>query len=205
MLRFFANFFSVVFNPLLVPTALFYILLFYFPQLEGISDLHTKLQAIAFIFASTFLFAFVLIYILFKLKMVSRITLDKQEDRYVPQVLLSIVYLLIALWLGKRLGWSNGLTLTMIATTISSGVITIINRFWKISTHASGVSGVYAIATVLHWQYPSQAFLSVYICIAFITVAVCASRLYLKVHTPMQIVCGFLVGSVSGFLLFFYR
>jgi small-conductance mechanosensitive channel len=123
MLRFFANFFSVVFNPLLVPTALFYILLFYFPQLEGISDLHTKLQAIAFIFASTFLFAFVLIYILFKLKMVSRITLDKQEDRYVPQVLLSIVYLLIALWLGKRLGWSNGLTLTMIATTISSGVI----------------------------------------------------------------------------------
>ena len=205
MLRFLANFFSIVFNPLLAPTTLFYILLFHFPQLEGIHEMHTKLKAIAFIFASTFLFAFVLIYILFKLKMISRITLDKQEDRYIPQILLSLVYLLIALWLGMKLGWSNGLTLTMIATTISSVIITFINRFWKISTHASGVSGVYAIATVLHWQYPSPAFLGVYIGIACITVAVCASRLYLKVHTPMQIVAGFLVGGISGFLLFFYR
>jgi membrane-associated phospholipid phosphatase len=205
MLRFLANFFSIVFNPLLAPTALFYILLYYFPQLEGIDNAHTKLKAIAFIFAATFLFAFVLIYILYKLKMISRITLDKQEDRYIPQILMSLVYLVIAIGLGMKLGWSNGLTLTMIATTISSTVITGINRFWKISTHASGVSGVYAIATVLHWQYPSPAFLGIYLGIAFITVAVCAARLYLKVHTPMQIVCGFLVGSISGFLLFFYR
>jgi membrane-associated phospholipid phosphatase len=205
MLRFFAHFFSLVFNPLMAPTALFYIILYHFPQMGGLVTDAGKLKAITFIFASTFLFAFVLIYILFKLKMISKITLDEQRDRYIPQLVMSVIYLLIALFLGLRLGWGNGLTLTMVATTLSAGIITGVNRFWKISTHASGVAGVYAICTALILLYPGCPFRVPYICISLITIAVCASRLYLKAHTPMQIVCGFLVGGISGFALFYFH
>ncbi|HEV7231386.1 MAG TPA: phosphatase PAP2 family protein [Bacteroidia bacterium] len=205
MLRFLANFFSLVFNPLMAPTALFYIILYHFPQIGGIGNDQAKMKAIGFIFATTFLFAFVLIYILYKLRMISKITLDDQKDRYIPQLVLSIVYMLLAMFLGFRLGWGNGLTLTMVATTISAGVITGVNRFWKISTHASGVAGVYAICTALILLYPGCPFRTPYICISFITIAVCASRLYLKAHTPMQIVCGFLVGGISGFALFYFH
>ena len=204
MFRFLSNFFSIIFNPLLAPTALFYLSLYAFPGSAGIYDHDTKVKAMIFIFASTFLFSFVLIYILYKLKLISAITLDKQSDRYIPQLVLSVLYLAIAFWLSHKLGLCNGLTLGMLATGVSAGIITIINRFWKISTHASGVSGVFAIASVLFWKYPSSGFLPMYAFIAFITVAVCASRLYLKAHTPMQIVCGFLLGAVSGFLLFYY-
>jgi membrane-associated phospholipid phosphatase len=180
-------------------------LLFYFPHLEGIEGADEKARMILYIFLASFIIIFIIIFLLYKLKMIAKITLDDQKDRYIPQLCLSIIYLLIALYLGQRYGLKNGLTLAMIASSLSAGLITIINRFWKISTHASGVSGVFAIASVLYWQYPTTNFLIPYILICCITFSVCISRLYLKVHTPMQIICGLLLGGLTGFSLFYFR
>ncbi len=205
MVRFLANLLSVVINPLMAPTFLFILLLFYFPGLETLTSQEEKLHAIGLIFLSTFLFSFLLIFMLYKMKLIARVTLENQKDRTIPQIFLLLVYVAITIYLVRRLGMKDGLTLSMLASTITIAGITLINRYWKISTHASGVSGVFAIITVLYWRYPPEGFGAIYLAISLLTLGVCASRLYLKVHTPMQVVIGFLLGAVSGTLLFFWR
>jgi membrane-associated phospholipid phosphatase len=205
MLRFFANLISAVINPLMAPTFLFAILLYYFPDLHTFSDVAGKPNAVLYIFFSTFLFAFLLIFMLYKMKIIRKITLENQQDRYIPQLFLCAVYIAITIYLFSKFGFHDGLTLSMLASTITIVGITLINRFWKISTHASGVSGVFAIVSIIYLHHPQPGFLNIYLMICFLTLAVCLSRLYLKVHTPMQIVAGFLLGGISGFLLFYNR
>jgi membrane-associated phospholipid phosphatase len=207
MIRFVANLLSVLINPLMAPTFLFAILLFYFPALEtsALAGSEEKLHAIWYIFIATFVFSFLLIFLLYKLKIIAKVTLENQKDRTIPQVFMLLVYLVITIFLARRLGLKDGLTLSMLASTITIAGITIINRFWKISTHASGVSGVFAIISLLYFRYQPEGFSSLYLLICLLTFGVCASRLYLKVHTPLQVVGGFILGALSGFCLFLWR
>lgn len=67
-------------------------------------------------------------------------------------------------------------------------VAAIITRFWKISLHAGGLSGIAALA-LLVWP-PSAIF-----AIPFV-VGVCWSRVALKEHTPAQVIAGSLLGFI---------
>src|ERR1035437_1598265 len=99
MKKFSANFISIMLIPLFAPTYLFCIILHYFPQLTAIVNLNDKLEAIAFIFAATTILPFVFVFILFKLKKISTLTLDDKKDRAVPQLFSCINYLLVSLLL----------------------------------------------------------------------------------------------------------
>jgi membrane-associated phospholipid phosphatase len=189
----------------MAPTFLFILLLFYFPGLETIAGREEKLQAIGSIFLATFLFSFALIFLLYKMKVIARVTLENQKDRTIPQVFLLLVYVGITAFLSNKYGLKDGLTLSMLASTITIAGITVINRYWKISTHASGVSGVFAIISVLYYRYQPEGFSGLYLTICLLTFGVCISRLYLKVHTPMQVVGGFVLGALSGVFLFLWR
>jgi len=204
-MRFFANLISIVINPLMAPTFLFMLLLFYFPALETITSQDQKWQAIGAIFLGTFVFSFALIFLLYKLKVIARVTLENQKDRTIPQVFLLLVYIVITVFLFNKFGMKDGLTLSMLASSITIASITLINRFWKISTHASGVSGVFAIITVLFFRYHPTGFTGLYVLVCVLTLGVCISRLYLKVHTPMQVVGGFILGALSGAFLFLWQ
>ncbi len=189
----------------MAPTFLFAILMVYFPTLVAFIETPGKPGPVLLIFLTTCVLMFLIIFVLQKMKLISRITLENQRERYIPQVILSLIYLLITGYLAYRYGLRDGFTLSMIASSLTAVGITLINRFWKISTHASGVAGVFGIVSVLFLHHQVNGFFPVYLTICFLTLAVCLARLYLKVHTPMQVVCGFLLGGVSGVLLFFYK
>ncbi len=205
MKKFSANFISIILIPLFAPTYLFGIILYYFPNLTSIVNLSDKLEAIAYIFGATTILPFVFVFILFRLKKISTLTLDDKKDRTIPQLFSCINYTVVSLSMVYKLGINDALTLSMIAVTISLIAITITTRYWKISTHTSGIAGIFAIATVLYLKYPSDAFFIPYLILLSLTVFVCIARLHLKVHTLAQILCGCLLGGSFGFLLFYFH
>ncbi len=198
-----AHIFGIVFSPLLVPAYLFFILLVYFPSLTGILNINEKTSVMIGITLTTCLLPFILVYFLFKTKKIETFTLNSRKDRMVPQLFSCVNYLTITVYLAYIFGFSNLLTLAMMANTISLIFITLITPYWKISTHACGAFGLLSICTVLNLRHPSIDFISPYLIILSLTFAITASRLYLKVHTPLQIIAGAMLGGVVGFLLFF--
>jgi membrane-associated phospholipid phosphatase len=202
MKHFLAHLISIILIPLLAPTYLFYIILFYFPQLSSITGLNDKILAVILIAATTTLMPFIVVFILFKLKKIRTLTLDNKEDRVIPQIFSCFIYILVTAFLGYRFGLTNALTLSMVAVTLSVIALTIITPYWKISTHATGAWGLVAIVFVLYQKYPESHFLIPCLVTLFLTISVCFARLYLKVHTPLQVIAGTAMGCVIGYSLF---
>jgi membrane-associated phospholipid phosphatase len=97
-------------------------------------------------------------------------------------LVLSIIFglhpLIIALW---------------IAYILIQFIMLIINLYWKISAHLIGVGIPYATLLFL--------FQTEYIYLILIPIIIGWARFTLKVHTPMQIVAGFLLGTIPTYLI----
>jgi len=204
MKRLAANIVSIILIPLIAPSYLYWIILFYFPHLTRITSLNDKLLAIFYIFLATTILPFVVVFILYKRKIITDLTLHRQQDRVIPQIFSCFIYAGICLFLVYTEGATNALSLSLIAVSVSVIGLTLITPFWKISAHACGAWGLFAIAYDLQSRYHQPGFTVLYYIIAFLTISVCAARLYLKVHTPMQVIMGSIMGGVVGFLLFHY-
>lgn len=202
MKRIAAHIVSIILIPLLAPSYLFGIILFYFPHLTSITNTADKLLSILYIFIATTLLPFIVVFILYKRKVIRTLTLDNKEDRVIPQAFSCVIYTLVCLFLVYQEGAANALTLSMIAVAISVIGLTLITPFWKISTHACGSWGLFAILYDLNSRFPTPSFQPLYYIILFLTVSVCIARLYLKVHTPMQVLAGSIMGVLIGFSLF---
>ena len=147
---------------------------------------------------------FLFVFILYKLKIISALTLDNREVRFLPQTFSSVCYLILTLFFIIKLGGANVLSLVMITNTLSLLIITVITKFWKISTHTSGAMGFMMIAGILFFKYPSQDFVYPFIVISFLSLSVCAARLYLRAHTMNQILAGCFLGIVLSVSVFYF-
>jgi len=86
------------------------------------------------------------------------------------------------------------LVATMAGYTACALIVQAITRFWKISTHAIGITAPLVALVVLYgWQpLPFTVLIPI----------VCWSRVYLKAHTIAQVVAGALLGGVTVLLFF---
>ena len=81
------------------------------------------------------------------------------------------------------------ITATMAGYAVSSLIVEAITRFWKISTHAFGITAPLIVLSVL---YGEQA-----LPFTVLIPLVGWSRIYLHAHTGLQVVAGTLLGAVS--------
>jgi len=204
MKKFAANLISVILIPLLAPVYLFSIEIFYFSGLIPDFVLQNKFLSIVLIFSATTILPFIFVFILYKLKNISSLTLEKREDRFFPQLFSSFVYIVISFTLIFLLGIRNTLSLSMISVTVSLILITFLTSYWKISTHSSGAMGMLTIISILFYKYPSSQFLVPYLIILFLMIYVCYARYYLRVHTLNQVLAGCLLGLTIGITLFLF-
>ena len=95
---------------------------------------------------------------------------------------LPLVWLLIAL----------GATIALIATTV-------INHWWKISAHLTGTGGLLGGICSFSLCYATLP-MGLIITVLLLSLLLMYARLYLQAHTPLQVVCGYLLGLVCTFL-----
>jgi membrane-associated phospholipid phosphatase len=82
----------------------------------------------------------------------------------------------------------------MAAYTLSTVVVQYITRYWKISTHALGITAPLVALTLLYGQQ-TLPFL-------VLIPMVCWARVYLKAHTVMQVIAGSALATVSTITFF---
>ena len=202
---FLSHFLTIVLIPLLVPTYLFAIILFYYPEAMPVAFTEKeKWIAVLYIFAFTTILPFIVVFILYKLKVISTLDLEKREDRLIPQLFSLLCYISITIFLINKYSATNALSLTMVANTVSVLFILVITQFWKISTHSSGALGFLTILYFLLHKFPATHFNTPFIVITIMVIGVCLARLHLKVHTLGQVICGCLLGITIGTSVFYF-
>lgn len=203
MRRFFniaAKALSILLYPLFVPT--YGIALFCYAYHTQVNPLSPVWSTIAIVgtFLLTCLIPLSAIWIRIKRGVIQDIQIENAEQRTVPYLYAALgfgfwAYLMIAilrapLYIGFIALGAMG----------AIGLITLINRWWKISAHLTGMGGLlgglftYCLGI---GALPTIGTMGLWL---GMTLALMYARIYLKAHTASQVSAGWLLGLICTFL-----
>ncbi|MGI6073161.1 MAG: hypothetical protein ACOYEA_00775 [Fermentimonas sp.] len=192
-----ASFISTVFQPLLMPT--YSVMLLFTYTYFGTYHMNRFWNIVLPVFLFSFAIPAILIYIIYKLKIISDLSLKVRRERFIPYTiaLLSYTFLLVYYIKMNMPKWF----VMMVAASIAIMVIAIIiTLFWKISAHMFGagglVGGAMAISFFVQKSNPYLMFMGLFLLAGMVG----TSRLILKRHTLAQVNAGFLLGFLMSFV-----
>jgi membrane-associated phospholipid phosphatase len=183
-----ARILSTIFNPFLTALALFVILSHV--EAKSTADFWWLLLLST---AFTSILPMLFIFFLYATDRISDLDMSVREERERVFGAFVIFYLTgtVALWLthSPRL-----MIATMAGYTLSTIVVQYITRYWKISTHALGITAPMFVLCILYGAQP----------LPFLVLipAVCWARVYLKAHSSAQVIAGGALGVASVELFF---
>jgi membrane-associated phospholipid phosphatase len=161
----------------------------------------TALQALAELVISTtcgVTLPIIFVLLLMSRKLVSGVHIPLRQQRTAPYLFAVGLYL-VGLGLDYWIVGGTALAALMFCFAFNTFVGMLINFFWKISAHASGVGAPLAILTLLYgwWILPF------YLLIPLVGWA----RVYIKAHTLGQVIAGFGfgLGSTTLWLVLVFR
>lgn len=199
LLEILSNIWSVVLYPMFMP---FYgILLFCgaiqkeLPQLPIAYLLICILGTIIF----TIAIPITIIYILKRKGHIDTIYIDNPKQRTIPYIYTLICYGFWAYFLRFTLHLPTFIFIVAIGAIFALLAVTIINRWWKISAHLTGIGGLLGGIFSYAINYSNISMLLV-ILVLISSLLLMYARLYLNAHSPLQVVCGFILGIISTFI-----
>lgn len=190
---------SIIFSPLLMATygvALAMVLSFlcFIPTA-------TKLTVILETFLATTAIPVIGIFILSRLKVISDPKLNERRDRTLPYLIETACFIGLAVYL-NHINAPAWLSLFLIGGAVALVVLTVVNRWWKISGHATGMGGLCALVFYLMLSGNSIYDLQWEFLVAVLLAGlVCSSRVILGRHTLGQVTAGFFNGFLWVILL----
>lgn len=207
---------SVVFHPLLMLTYMLILLLLVNPYLFGVNKITEKASVLFImrVFITTFLLPSVAIFIMWRLQLVQSLQMREKQERIGPFIVSGIFYL----WTFRSvLADSNIPTAFLIAvlgTTFGLFLAFLINLFFKISLHATGVGGMVGMVAISMWYFSYGNFTThvpfigyahvsinlVLIATIFLAGVIGTARLVLAAHSPRELYLGFILGLASQYL-----
>lgn len=188
---------SIVFHPLLLPTYLFAVILYYMPESTLTLPMRVRWVVLAMIFFSTFVIPLAGVFAMVRLGYLESIEADKREERGVPLLFTGICYAAITYLFYSEPTYDAVFYFVMGIIAASVFVTFIVSQFWKISAHSIGVGGALGVLVLLHRVAPEAMLTYPIIVAVFLAGAVMSARLALQAHTPEEVYAGF----ACGFLL----
>ena len=211
-----AQILSVIAHPLLMLTYMLLLLLLVNPYLFGvnsISDLESK-KLILSVFFTSFLLPAIAIFLMRKLDLISSIDMRDKKDRIGPFIVTGIFYLWVFQNVLRNNDMPTAFLIAVLGTTIGLFSCFLINLFFKISLHASGMGGFIGIVLITMWLYSYGTFEMwlpyigscsisinlVLILSLFLAGLVGTARLGLGAHTSRELYAGFALGLFCQFM-----
>ena len=216
MVKSISQFIALIFHPV-------FIVLYYYLIYFNINSIYNQMLYLAapkiywplfsFLGLMVVFFPLLTIYIMYKNKVVSSLSIPKREER-IPVLILVIIYYSMAYYIFRY--WNTTLLnlLEPFLSFLFGGLIllialTLTTFKWKISLHSASISGLAGgmIAETLIAQ-PGIGFeseLLVNALLLFMIGLVSFSRVFLKAHNVLQVVTGIVVGFVVVFGMVFLQ
>lgn len=184
-----ARILSTIFNPFLTALALF-VILAHISAKDTVDFWRLLFLSTAFTSIGPMLYVFWL----YSTDRISDLDMSVRRERELVFSTFVVFYLLgsIALWLAHAPRLMVAAMLGYFASTFVVGYIT---RFWKISTHAIGITAPLVALIMLDGRQPLPFLVLIPM--------VCWARVYLKAHTVAQVVAGAVLATLTT-MLFFY-
>lgn len=125
--------------------------------------------------------------------------IEDREARQTPYIYSVISTAIWCYYLWRIVHLPAFIVLMAVGATLALVAVSIINRWWKISAHLSCMGAL--IGSVAGWSWQTGIF-SIWLLplLFFLALILMYARLYLKAHTPMQVITGLLLGFSFTFL-----
>jgi membrane-associated phospholipid phosphatase len=194
-----AKLISILFHPLLLTTYLVIVLTVFFPSMLMIRNENQRI-IVSLIFVFTFVLPALNIAMLRSFGTISSLMLESRQERIVPFVFISLLYILVTFLFHYKLPFSSNFNKLMIIITAMIVVSLIITFFYKISIHSLAMCG--GIGILLPLNKVSEQVNLLWPTAITIVVAglVMSARLFLGAHTPREVMYGSVVGFMVGFV-----
>jgi hypothetical protein len=190
---------SFLFHPVLMPFYIFLLLLNVNAFFSAELALSFKIYLLGFICLTTILIPLLLIYLLYRKKVVHSLFLETREERIYPIIIITIFYYL-TYYLMKGIGISPVFSFYMLGATFLSILALVITFYTKISLHMLGMGSMSGL--MLGLAFSLSLNLLFFLGMIFLSGVTGFARLKLNSHKPSEIYSGFLVGAVIIFFLF---
>lgn len=194
-----AKIFSIVFQPLLIPT---YTLLILFNLKNHIAlgiPLTARQMIMGMVFITTFLLPALFLLFLYRRGIIKTLQMYAREERILPMIITSLFYI-TTYYIIRKFQLDSIYLRLFLGSVVSILFALIVSLFWKISMHMMGIGGfVGSLAGISH---SLNIDLTTWIIIALFCSGLTGfARLRLIAHTPGQVYAGFLSGF---FILYFF-
>lgn len=197
-----AKMFTIVFHPLFVPFYMLLILLNVNTFFAMMIPVKAKLLLSGLVFLTTILLPLLIVFLLYRLKLVKSFYLQSREERIYPLLTVAVFYY-ITYYLLKSFPISFIFSYYMLGSTFLTILAMIISFYRKISLHMMGIGGMLGLLMGLSlnlnldltWFVISAIILGGFLGFA---------RIQSNSHKPSEIYSGFLVGAGVMFLLFIF-
>lgn len=201
-MRLAAKIISILFNPLLMPTLGLFLL---FNTDTYISyAIHFKLKQFTILFVALVTFIIPLLAVLYLRNrgVITSIEMYEPKERIIPYVLTTVSYV-FTLYIFKQTAVIPIIFTFISGATFAIIIAFIINLKWKISAHAIGIGGIFGAFLCVAFRL--QADVSIFIVSVLLVFGLVATaRLILNAHTPSQLYAGFLLGTLTQLIVFYF-
>lgn len=190
---------SIVLYPMLMPM---YGMLLYALSTRGQMSIYSTAYMGMYLSGTAILTLFIpiaLLLILWRKGYVSSLHIDDAKQRTTPYIYTLICYGFWAYFLRVVMKLPMFLFLVAIGAIIALLAVTIINHWWKISAHLTGLGGL--IGGICSYALYASVMPMGLICgLLVVALLLMYARLYLNAHTPLQVVCGLMLGISCTFI-----
>ena len=190
---------SAVFHPLLIPTYLFGVFIWFQPSILAPYSSKSYLYLWSLVAVTTFVIPVISISFLKLTKNIPDFKLEKREDRFLPFTFITFFYAVTTYMFITKINVGKELAMIMILTTVLIAALTVITTKYKISIHSAGIWGAVGILMALSIVLYKNGLTKPMAVAVALAGLVNSARLGLNVHSPRQV----LLGSILGFTLCF--
>ena len=187
-----AHFFSSVLTPLVMPT--YGVFLVLWTSVLCLLPMGTRIMVLIMFFGITTVLPVFAIGVLHHFKIISDKRLVKRHERLIPYAIAVLCYAAAAFYL-HSIHSPSWFTMFAVGGALSCLLALIINLWWKISAHMTGIGGIVALLYQIHVQGLSAFNLFWILCFIIMLAGVLGTaRMVLRRHDLLQVLAGFING-----------
>ena len=168
---------------------------------------------LCFLFLMAVIFPLVTVFVMYKNKTISSISMPKRKERLPVLALVGIYYLMtyyiFQYWNATMLNLFHPYLSFLFAGVFLLLLLIIVTLFWKISIHSASISGLCGgmmAESLIAQPVSSQEEVLLINTILLILIGIVSfSRIHLKAHTLYQTIAGVILGFSLVFTLVFFK